>query len=703
MNEKEKQSYLEKYKKQKEKGVPFFPDILFKDAVVSLIVLVILLALVIFVGIPVEERADPTDTTYNPRPEWYFLFLFQLLKYFPGELEVIGVVVLPALGILLLLALPFLDSNRFRHFSNRKVVTGGTILGIAAIGVLSILSVIETPPPAEVATGDQTAALYAQNCAGCHGPTINVPTGMNLHDVIAEGDHEGMPPWSADLTNEQIDALAGFILSPTGSTLFTTYCGDCHAAIDLVSVEPLELKSSLEDGLDYPPHGEVEIDHWPDLLNSEDLTSLLNFLIAPDGQRLFDTNCSSCHGSSVAVISSREELRETISEGGLHLEMPGWQGQLSQADLLTLTNYVLSPGSTPAGAQLYEQYCTSCHFDRIPTSDDYDRAYEVIATGGSHETMPVWGDLLTQEQLDALVSYTIETASGTSAEVGRQLYVQNCASCHGDFGEGGPNPALPNDVIAPISTDEYLKTRDNLTLKAIISQGQPNFGMSPFSISYGGPLDNTEIDTLVTYLRSWEEDPPVELPPEVSFSTVLLDGAEIYQEVCAQCHGQDANGDVGPSLRDPFFRAQNDHDEIFEAINVGHKATSMIAWGEILNADQIDELVSFILELPVSEGGESAGGTSFAVMVAPILESKCQICHSDSNAIGGWNAVGYDNVVDSGDHAPVIVPGDADDSLLAQMILYAEDVSAVMPPSRQMDESSIQIIIDWIEAGAPNN
>ena len=97
LKEKEKQNYLKQYKEQKEKGVPFFPDILFKDAVVALIVLLILLALTIFVGVSLEEQADPTDTTYNPRPEWYFLFLFQLLKYFPGELEVIGVVVIPTI------------------------------------------------------------------------------------------------------------------------------------------------------------------------------------------------------------------------------------------------------------------------------------------------------------------------------------------------------------------------------------------------------------------------------------------------------------------------------------------------------------------------------------------------------------------------------------------------------------------------------
>ena len=100
MNEQEKDRYLAQYQEAKKKGEPFFPDVLFKDAIVSLLVFGALIALAYFVGAPLEARANPADTSYTPRPEWYFLFLFQLLKYFPGSLEVIGVVVLPSVVIL---------------------------------------------------------------------------------------------------------------------------------------------------------------------------------------------------------------------------------------------------------------------------------------------------------------------------------------------------------------------------------------------------------------------------------------------------------------------------------------------------------------------------------------------------------------------------------------------------------------------------
>src|SRR4030067_3540139 len=97
MNEQEKKDYLERYHQAKEKGVPFFPDILFKDALVSILIFLALVALAHFAGGPLEAKADPSDSSYTPKPEWYFLFLFQLLKYFPPNLEVVGVVVIPTL------------------------------------------------------------------------------------------------------------------------------------------------------------------------------------------------------------------------------------------------------------------------------------------------------------------------------------------------------------------------------------------------------------------------------------------------------------------------------------------------------------------------------------------------------------------------------------------------------------------------------
>src|SRR3972149_268314 len=133
MNEKEKQEYLEQYGSDKKQGEPFFPDALVKDALVSFGVFILLVILAYFLGAPLEARADPSDTSYTPRPEWYFLFLFQLLKRFPGNLEVVGVIVLPTVVLIALFLLPFLDRTGKRHFRNRPVVSGLTLAVVLAV------------------------------------------------------------------------------------------------------------------------------------------------------------------------------------------------------------------------------------------------------------------------------------------------------------------------------------------------------------------------------------------------------------------------------------------------------------------------------------------------------------------------------------------------------------------------------------------
>jgi mono/diheme cytochrome c family protein len=695
MKDSEKKEYLERYEEQKKKGVPFFPNILFKDAVISLVVFAALIGLAFFVGAPLEERADPADTNYTPRPEWYFLFLFQLLKYFPGRLEVIGAIVIPTIVILLLAGLPLLDRSPRRHFTRRPLVIAGTSLVVVGILVLTVLSIVEAPPPSQLAQGDPVAALYTQNCAPCHGPTISVPSGTNLHSIISLGKHEGMPAWNADLTSDQIDALAGFIQSPDGSQLFNQYCSACHELSDLVAGDLLELRTSIDLGPDYEAHLGIDIDDWTQELTSEQRTSLLNFLAAPDGQRLFAINCASCHGQAVAYTGDAIELETIISDGGLHLNMPPWRDALSDDELDELARYVVDPSSEPGAAELFASNCSSCHGERVPQAEDFSAAREAIASGGAHELMPVWGDILTPEQLSALVSYTLSAAEGTGISSGQQLFALHCTSCHGDFGEGGPNPALAGDIIAPISTSEYLTTRDDVTLRAIIAQGQPDFGMSPFGSAFGGPLDDDEIDAIVALMRSWEADPPIQVPPQVTPGAEPLSAAELYAEVCAQCHGQAGEGLIGPQLTGEAFVSMYTDEDLDGIIAGGRPSTAMIGWQGVLTSQQIEQLVRFIRRL----SGED-GAVSFADDVAPILQARCQACHG---SLGGWSAASYEDVMTSGNNAPVVLAGDAEQSLLAKWLLGTIDGGGSMPPSGVLSDSEIQVVLDWITQGALDN
>lgn len=699
MRDEDKQEYLEKYAEEKRRGIPFFPDALFKDALVAVGVFVVLVVLAATVGSVLGERADPT-AEYDPRPEWYFLFIFQLLKHFPGNLEFVGAVVLPLVVVGLLVALPWLDRSPRRHITARPIVAGAVVvLGGAAV-VLTIQSLMERPAPSGLeAQGDAVAALYVENCAGCHGGALTVPASVDLTSVIAAGGHDGMPAWSADLSADEIDALAGFILSPSGSAVFAQSCAECHRAEDLTESSPAMLREVLDPESGFAPHQAVE------LPTSVDRTALLNFLIAPDGQRLYALNCSECHGSAVAFAGEREELRDIIVAGGGHLDMPAMGNILSGAEIGLLAGYIVDPNDAPEeSVELFRANCTVCHGTRFPAAVNLEAARQAIETGGGHETMPVWGQVLTDEQIDALTDYALETARGTPLILGAELYAQYCTLCHGDFGEGGANPANRAQIIAPISTASYLRTRDDATIRAIIAQGQPDLGMAPFSLSFGGLLDEEDLDALVAYIRAWEADPPVELPPEIRQAPLIGSAEEIFGEFCAQCHGGAGEGGIGPSFQDPAFQALHTDDEMVDAIGLGHAATAMIAWGEVLSDEQIRDLVEFIRTLEVSPP-PAPGDTqppprdvSFSADILPLFEAECAACHG---IFGGWSADNHRKVISSGDNAPVIIPGDPDGSLLVQL-MQATDAS-VMPPAGALSQRDIQLVIDWIRAGALDN
>lgn len=176
MNEEQKQRYLEKYKKAKEAGEKFFPDVIFQDLLVSFAFFIILIMLAVFVGVANEPKADPSDVNYIPRPEWYFLFLFEMLKYFPGQIEWLGTFLLPVIAIGILFLLPFLDKSPHRHPSYRKVPIA--IMGLVVLGMigLTVRAVTTTPPQAEAAVAGTLSDrillgqdLYSVNCVECHG------------------------------------------------------------------------------------------------------------------------------------------------------------------------------------------------------------------------------------------------------------------------------------------------------------------------------------------------------------------------------------------------------------------------------------------------------------------------------------------------------------------------------------------------------
>jgi ubiquinol-cytochrome c reductase cytochrome b subunit len=124
----------------------FFPMQVFKDTVAIFIAFAILFTLAVAAHVPLEQMADPTDTSYIPRPEWYFLFLFQFLKMFNGPLEVVGAVVLPGVAVLTLLLVPFIDRSAMVKVTKRTFAIAIVLLAGIGWSGLTMAAVKSTPP-----------------------------------------------------------------------------------------------------------------------------------------------------------------------------------------------------------------------------------------------------------------------------------------------------------------------------------------------------------------------------------------------------------------------------------------------------------------------------------------------------------------------------------------------------------------------------
>jgi len=121
----------------------FYPSFLFKEIVVMMLIFIlvaIVLALVFPVGL--GDPADPTDNLFVPKPEWYFMSLYELLKFFPGKLEVIATAIIPGGGILVLFLVPFLDQGPEKRPSKRPFAMVLMFLAVAAIIGLTLMGLL---------------------------------------------------------------------------------------------------------------------------------------------------------------------------------------------------------------------------------------------------------------------------------------------------------------------------------------------------------------------------------------------------------------------------------------------------------------------------------------------------------------------------------------------------------------------------------
>ncbi|ALA60344.1 cytochrome b N-terminal domain-containing protein [Nitrospira moscoviensis] len=174
---------------------PFYPRQVYMDAVVMLGVFLIVAALAVAVPLPLTDKADPSDTSFVPVPEWYFLFYYELLKYVHGPLEPLATWVLPLLVVLIMLLWPFIDQNPSRHPVKRPIaLSAGALFLLVVFSLLGVsISSLYAVPRVDPAVA-RGKALYAQfGCAGCH--RIHGEGGAVAPDLSFVGDTRPDREW----------------------------------------------------------------------------------------------------------------------------------------------------------------------------------------------------------------------------------------------------------------------------------------------------------------------------------------------------------------------------------------------------------------------------------------------------------------------------------------------------------------------------
>jgi menaquinol-cytochrome c reductase cytochrome b/c subunit len=240
VNQREKEEYLRLYSIQKSAGKPFFPYAIAKDAWMAVIVMIAIMGLSLLLGAELGPKANPVTTSYTPRPEWYFFFLFEVLRVIkPPAFVALASFGVPTICMIMLFLLPFYDRSPERRIERRPIALVAGITVIATMAYLTYEGANAGPPgtidmptpaavialgPATVAEFNAGKAVAAQSgCQACHkigddgnsgpGPPLT-HIGSRIYKAAIErtlvNPTSPMPSF-AGLSNQKFTALVTFL------------------------------------------------------------------------------------------------------------------------------------------------------------------------------------------------------------------------------------------------------------------------------------------------------------------------------------------------------------------------------------------------------------------------------------------------------------------------------------------------------------
>ncbi|KAF0109046.1 MAG: ubiquinol-cytochrome c reductase cytochrome b subunit [Anaerolineaceae bacterium] len=401
MNEEHKKTVHEKYQRALQKGERFWPDSIYKDLVVSFAIFVILVLLAAFIGVPGEPKADPSDSSYVPKPEWYFLFLFKFLAMYGqlpviGKIEWIAAILIPVIVLGWLFLLPLLDKNPKRHYSRRILAITIMAVFVVSMVVLTLLAGIPMVPD----EAGRMTPIIVQLLAGLFIPAAAYvllvvfsllrrkigPAAGRLQVWTAAAGSSAMLvlmvvvlivwPAPAAAEMEVAGTLPEQILA--GQDLYSVYCTECHGDDGTVTI--VQGVSDTLDGTVMSP------------INSQD----------------------------VMYTFTDETLANIITYGQQNLGMPPFSkafgGELGPSEVGYIVTYMryswddrmeipagavssipeLQPGEAPSWdvhiQPLVKRYCQSCHRAGKDNNNYLTTSYDEMLTTGDNAPVFTAGD-----------------------------------------------------------------------------------------------------------------------------------------------------------------------------------------------------------------------------------------------------------------------------------------------------------------------
>ena len=240
MNQRQKEEYLREYAQLKAEGKPFFPYAVAKDALMACVVMAVIIAMSLVLGDELGTKVNAASTSYDARPEWYFFFLFDLLRIIrtPSIIQLASIGI-PTLCMVLLILLPFYDRGPERRPERRPIAS---VAGVAVIAAMVYLTyngahagtpdaleiatpkaVVENGPAAVARWNEGRIAIAQSGCEACHtiGDNGNPGPGPNITHVGSPIPRQGIArtlvnptapmPSFRRLSAKKFDAIVEFL------------------------------------------------------------------------------------------------------------------------------------------------------------------------------------------------------------------------------------------------------------------------------------------------------------------------------------------------------------------------------------------------------------------------------------------------------------------------------------------------------------